>query len=306
LSARRGVGRGALHYAQGLMMGAADVVPGVSGGTVALIVGIYERLVGSIRACASAAVRLVRGDLAGMRRNADEVHWSLVLPLGLGIVTALLIGARFIPGILEAHPERARGLFFGLIAGSIAIPWKRITAPTRSHVLAAALASAAAFLLVGMPPREIRDPPLVAVFAAASVAICAMILPGVSGSFLLLVMGIYETTLRALSGRDIPYIVVFTAGAAIGLGIFARILEACLRRYHDLTMALLVGLMIGSLRALWPWLDEARQLHPPPGGVETLVVLAMGVLGFALVSTLVAVGRRRVGTARVDGRHPGA
>jgi putative membrane protein len=292
-----------LHYGQGLMMGAADVVPGVSGGTVALIVGIYERLVGSIRAGASAAVYVLRGNLREMRARLGEVHWSLVLPLGFGIVTALVVGARFIPGILEAHPERARGLFFGLIAGSVAIPWRRIAVHRRVHYLAAVGAAATAFLLVGLPPREVVNPSLIAVFAAASVAICAMILPGVSGSFLLLVMGIYETTLRALSGRDIPYIAVFIAGAVVGLGLFSKVLEFCLRRYHDLTMAILVGLMLGSLRALWPWLDLDRRLHAPPGGGETAVVAALALLGFLGVTLLAWVGGRRVTATRVDARH---
>jgi putative membrane protein len=301
---RSGVVPTLLHYGQGLMMGAADVVPGISGGTVALIVGIYERLVGSIRAAASGATHLLRGDVRGMRERLGEVHWSLMLPLGFGIVTALVIGARFIPDILEAYPERSRGLFFGLIAGSLAIPWRRIAARRRVHYLAAAGAAVAAFLLVGLPPRAIPDPSLVVVFLAASIAICAMILPGVSGSFLLLVMGLYEATLRALSGRDIPYIVVFSVGAAVGLAIFSKILEFCLQKYHDLTMALLVGLMIGSLRALWPWLDLDRRLYAPPGGGETLVVAALALAGFVGVTLLAFLGGRRVTATRVDGDNP--
>jgi putative membrane protein len=176
----------------------------------------------------------------------------------------------------------------------VAIPWKRISAPTRRHVLLAAAAAVIAFVLVGLPPRAVSDPSLIVVFGAASIAICAMILPGVSGSFLLLVMGVYEATLRALDGRDIPYIVVFMAGAALGLALFSKLLEFCLRGYHDVTMAVLLGLMVGSLRALWPWLDLDRRMYAPPGGTETLVVLGLALLGFALVTALAYAGRRRI------------
>jgi len=198
-----------LHYGQGLMMGAADIVPGISGGTVALIVGIYERLILSIRALASVPVDVVRGSVRSARGRIGEVYWWLVIPLGLGIVTALLVGARFIPEILERFPVESRALFFGLIAGSLIIPWARIDRVRNIHYLAALVAAVVAFLIVGFPPREVMAPALPIVFLAASIAICAMILPGVSGSFLLLVMGMYEVTLNALNARDIPYVAVF-------------------------------------------------------------------------------------------------
>lgn len=286
----RALARTLLHYGQGLMMGAADVVPGVSGGTVALIVGIYERLVSSVRAAAAAPVALVRGDLARTRERLAEVHWRLVLPLGVGILTALVIGARFIPELLERYPVQMRALFFGLILGSLAIPWRRIEHVVPAYYVIAIAAAVLAFLLVGLPPREVPNPALPAVFAAASVAICAMILPGVSGSFLLLVMGVYEPTLRALDGRNLPYILVFVAGAAVGLGLFSRLLEYLLRHHHDVTMAALVGLMAGSLRALWPYLDADRRLLAPPADTSFLIPLALAALGFVLVTLIARLG----------------
>jgi putative membrane protein len=284
---------GVIHYFQGLLMGSADIVPGVSGGTVALIVGIYERLVTSVRAGAAAAVALLRFNIPLVREHLREVHWGLVLPLGAGILTALLVGARFIPPLMEAYPVESRALFFGLIAGSLAIPWRRIHRRVPVHYAAAAVAAVIAFALVGLPPRAVADPALWMVFGAAAIAICAMILPGVSGSFLLLVMGMYEVTLRAVNARDLLYIIVFAAGAAIGLGAFSRGLDYLLEHHHDMTMAALVGLMVGSLRALWPYQDANRGLLGPPADSTVLVPLGLAVLGFVVVASLGAIGATR-------------
>jgi putative membrane protein len=152
------------------------------------------------------------------------------------------------------------------------------------------VAAVLAFALVGLPPREMASPSLLAVFAAASVAICAMILPGVSGSFLLLVMGMYAPTLRAVNARDLLYIAVFGMGAVIGLGLFSRLLDYLLSRHHDMTMAALVGLMAGSLRALWPYLDANRGIMAPPTDASVLIPLGLALLGFALVTALARMG----------------
>jgi putative membrane protein len=281
-SDRGAVRRTLTHLAQGLAMGSADVVPGVSGGTVALVVGIYERLIHSVRAGASGIFHAVRLDIAGARRRFGEVEWSLVLPLGIGILVALYIGSRFVPHLLETYPVHVRALFFGLILGSLVIPLRRMRHIGATELAIMAVAAVAAFLLVGLPPREIADPSLLIVFPFASIAICAMILPGVSGAFLLLVLGIYEPTLEALSSLNLPYIAVFVAGAAVGLGLFSRVLEWLLEHHHEWTMAALVGLMVGSLRALWPWLAEDRGILPPDGG-SLAVAAALGLLGAAIV-----------------------
>lgn len=272
-------------------MGGADIIPGVSGGTVALIVGIYERLIDSIRALATAAVAAVRADWAGARENARRVEWALVLPLGVGILTAIAIGSVVILPLLERYPAQMRGLFFGLIAASLIVPWRRIARHDRSTTLLMIAAAVIAAVLVGLPPSEVAEPSLPLVFACAAVAICAMILPGVSGAFLLLVLGVYDATLHAVSGLDLGYIAVFVAGAALGLGIFSRLLSYLLHTHHDMTMAALVGLMAGSLRALWPWQTETRGLQAPPTDAgEVVVVLALALMGFAAVTVLVRFG----------------
>lgn len=291
MSRRRGARAAGVHLLHGLLMGSADIVPGVSGGTMALIVGIYERLIHSIRSLAGAAVLLLRGRREEAGARWREVDWVLVLPLGVGVLTALKLGAYVIPPLLERYPEGSRAVFFGLIAASLPIPWRRMVSRRGSHYLLAVAAAVAAFLLVGLPPREVADPPLVAVFFAAAVAICAMILPGVSGSFLLFVMGIYAATLEAVNAMALGYIGVFALGAIIGLGAFSRLLDHLLHHYHDSTMGALVGLMAGSLRALWPWQDADRRLLAPPGDDSLLVALGLAALGFAAVTLLVRLGK---------------
>ena len=288
------------YLGRGLLMGAADIVPGVSGGTVALIVAVYERLVAAISDLFSSALCLLRLDARGALAHGRAVNWSLLVPLGLGIVIALIVGARFIPGLLEQYPEHMYGLFFGLVAASLAIPWLRIERRQLRHVVLVLGAAAVAFLLVGLPQLQTDAPGLLRVFASASVAICAMILPGVSGAFLLEVLGIYAPTLEAINNRDLVYVATFVAGAGLGIGLFAKLLTLLLRRYHDVTMAVLVGLIAGALRALWPYggpegLLRLPAAHEPVGGV-----VLVGMAGFALVAGLTAWAwyRRRSALAR--------
>jgi putative membrane protein len=282
----------AANLARGFLMGAADVVPGVSGGTVALVVGIYERLVRSIRAAAAAPVMLARGRAVAARARLGEVEWTLVLPLAVGIVTALVVGAATIRPLMEVYPEAMRAVFFGMIAASLPLPWSRIgRRSARALVLLAALA-VVAFFLVGLPDRDMASPALGFVFVAAMVAICAMILPGVSGAFLLLVMGMYEPTLDAVHTRDLAYIATFAAGAAVGISFFASLLRWLLVRARDITMAALVGLMVGSLRALWPFLEDDRSLRAPIEGDPVVAAVVAAVAGLVVVLALATLGDR--------------
>jgi putative membrane protein len=274
------------NYARGLLMGGADIIPGVSGGTVALIVGIYERLVHCIKLVFDSLVALLRGSVPEFRRQFAEVEWLLIVPLFAGIVTALLIGAAFIPDLLEHYPVQMRALFFGLILGSLTIPWRRMTERGPRALALVVTSAIAAFILVGLPAREAVDPSLWSVFFMAAVAICAMILPGVSGAFLLLVFGIYEPTLSAIHNRELLYVVVFGAGAAVGLGSFSGILNWLLEHYHDLTMAVLLGLMGGSLRALWPWITVDRSLLLPDSTDNILIPIVLMIAGVAFVLAL--------------------
>ncbi|CAN5459577.1 DUF368 domain-containing protein [soil metagenome] len=281
------------NVVRGLLMGGADVIPGVSGGTVALIVGIYERLVRSVGEASSAGFRFLRLDISGGRERLRGVEWTLVIPLGLGIITAIVIGSRIIPGLIDTYPSQVSAVFFGLILGSLAIPFRRIGRVGPTEAILIGVFAVGAFVLVGLPPREVADPPLYLVFPAAAVAICAMILPGISGAFLLLVMGLYRPTLDALSNLDIAYVLTFIAGAVVGLAAFSKILEWLLEHRHGATMAALTGLMIGSLRALWPWLGEDRSILGPPDGASLAVAVALAASAFAVVSVIAWIAARQ-------------
>jgi putative membrane protein len=280
------------HLLYGLLMGGADVIPGVSGGTMALIVGVYERLVGAISSAVSFGLALLRFDRDRMRTYWAAVPWALVLPLGAGIGLAILVGARFIPGLMETYPEQMRGLFLGLVGASLVIPALRIRHLTGVHVGIGVACALGAFYLTGLPVLDGAEPGLLRVFLSAAVAICAMILPGVSGAFLLEVLGIYTPTLAAVNGGDWLYVLTFLVGAAVGLGAFAKLLDWLLNHRHDATMAALVGLIAGALRALWPYVGPDRALHLPGADDPVGVVVGLAVLGFGAVLGLLWLGRR--------------
>lgn len=274
-------------------MGTAEVIPGVSGGTMALIAGVYEALVSALSSLVSFGLAVVRGRFERAAVHAREVPWRLLGPLLLGMGAAIVLGAYIIPGLLAAYPAPMRGLFFGLVAASLFIPALRIRRLTGGRVALGAVCAAGAFLLTGLPVLEVGTPGLLRVFLSAAVAICAMILPGVSGAFLLEAMGVYEPTLAALKGMvamnltQVPYVLTFCAGAATGLGAFAKLLDWLLSHRHDATMAALVGLIAGALRALWPYGGAERTLRGPEAGEPVLAVIGLALVGFVLVGGLV-------------------
>ncbi|MFK7846237.1 MAG: DUF368 domain-containing protein, partial [Rhodothermales bacterium] len=228
------------NYLKGFLMGAADIIPGVSGGTMALIVGIYERLIDAIAQIFNLAFSIVRFRFEESKKIYKETEWSLIIPLGIGILSAIFLLAHIINHFLTTYPIECRGLFFGLITASVAIPWLRATDRGPSKFLIAALTCAFAFFSSGLAPQVIPNPSALQIFGAAAIAICAMILPGVSGSFLLLVMGLYAPTTEAIKSLDFGYIAIFGAGAVVGMGAFSRFLKWLLANHHDSTMAALV------------------------------------------------------------------
>jgi putative membrane protein len=274
------------------MMGVADSIPGISGGTIAFIVGIYDRLLESIGEGFRTLLSVVRFDFGAARHHLRSIHWMLIMPLFAGIGTALVVAAGIVPDLLERYPAQSRALFLGMVGASLAIPWSRMTQRTPQHLGVAVVATIAAFLLSGLPPGTIAHPSTPQVFLSAMVAICAMILPGVSGAFLLVVLGMYEPTLEALHERNLVYVATFAAGAAIGLGSFSIVLAAALRRFHDTTMAALIGLMIGSLRALWPWQTYDRGLLEPESGSSLAVAAGAALVGFGAVWAIERWARR--------------
>lgn len=271
-------------YVIGFLMGSADVVPGVSGGTIALVTGIYERLLASIRSGSSALGSLIKGDFAGTKRNLRDVEWVfLILILG-GIFTAVLSLAHFIEVQLEENPVILAAAFFGLVVGSIAVAIRMIREPVFSHLWVALAVGGALFALLGLGTGAVRESPgLFAYFVSAALAICAMILPGISGSLILVLIGMYDSVLGAVNDRDFAAVGIFILGATVGLAFFSQILTIALRRWHDFVLAGLIGLMAGSLRVVWPWPDGVKGagLGAPEG--DLLMSLLAAVVGFGVV-----------------------
>ena len=283
---------------RGVLIGVAEVIPGVSGGTIALIVGIYRTVIDAI-ADAVLALRQLVGLAEGgpsMRRSGGTIAglpWALLIPVGVGMVAAVILGARVIEPLLEEHPVQMLALFFGLVLAGIWVPAHMVhrTAGWRpGYLVAAAVAAIALFFLTGLPPATIADPNPLVVMLAAAVAICALVLPGVSGSFFLLSLGMYEPTLDAVNNRDLLYLGAFAVGAIVGLAAFVTLLKWLLSHRPGITLAILTGLMLGSLRALWPWQDDDRNLLAPSESLPSAIgMMAVGVL---VVVVLLVVERK--------------
>lgn len=277
---------------RGGLVGAAESVPGISGGTIALVVGLYDRLIGSASALIHAAREVVsglrRGEGLGPARVAVRaVDWRFLAPVLAGMVVVLLASLMTIAPLLEEHPVPVRSVFFGMILISIWVPISLMPHRFRPQDgLYLLLAAAAAFWLTGLPEAEVgAEPPLWLVFLGAAIAINALVLPGVSGSFVLLVLGLYLPVRNAISDLDVVFVLVFALGALIGLASFVKLLNWLLHHRRQVTMAVLAGLMTGSLRALWPWQEGATLTGPNgPGEVVTAVLLALA--GAAVVGGL--------------------
>ncbi len=241
------------RIAQGGLMGAANTVPGVSGGTLALMFGFYERLINALGDGARAATQMLRGDLKGALTGLKAVEWNLLLPLLAGAGAVVIVVAGPLERSLETHPENMAGLFLGLVIGSLIISWRLMPTWNPRLLTVVTLVGTSVFAGLGWQSGPLNDPSPLLLFAARAIAICAMILPGLSGSFLLLMFGLYEAVLTMVDQRLMGDLVIFGFGAALGLAAFATLLSRLLKRHHDPMLAVLLGLMLGSLRVLWPW-----------------------------------------------------
>jgi len=272
-------------------MGTADLVPGFSGGTVALVAGIYPRLIANIRAAArvvSLALRLGVRDLPTALRALD---WSFLLVLLGGIVGAAFLLASTLRGLLVAQPVVMSALFLGLVLGAAVVARRQLLVPPSLRTVAIVAASAVLTAVVlGARPEALGDPSRIVLAATGAVAVCAMILPGVSGSFLLLVLGTYEPVIAAVADRDVATIAAVVAGAASGLLAFSTLLHWLLRRAHDLVLAVLIGLMVGSARVLWPW-PSATGVGDPTLAAPGEQALLAGVVGLVAFLVVLAIDR---------------
>ncbi|WP_077072231.1 DUF368 domain-containing protein [Mailhella massiliensis] len=258
-----------LHYLLcGLAMGAADVVPGVSGGTIAFITGIYDKLLNGIKAFNATFFRLF---FSGKWKDALAlIPWGFLLPLLAGIVTSIFSLARLTLYLLHTWPEALWAFFFGLIISSIILMTRGLRMPAANVVLLV-LGAVFAWFITGAEAMSAAHT-LPHIFVAGFIALCAMILPGISGSFMLVIMGQYAYILSAVVHLDLPVLFTFIAGGLCGLMSFSRVLSACFRRYPSQTSAALIGVMAGSLRTVWPWHNGTWPALPP--AMDGMVVVA--------------------------------
>ena len=286
-------------------MGAADVVPGVSGGTMALILGIYEELIKAIHSFNFNFLRLIA--LLKIRESLSSVSWPFLLAIGLGILSAIFSLAKALSWLLDNHPIILWSFFFGLILSSVFTVGRVVKKWRMPTFTAIGLGAVAAYLLFSLMPAATPDAPWF-IFLSGFVAICAMILPGISGAYILVLLGKYHYILDAVNNRDILTLLILTAGALVGILSSVRIIGWLLKRYHDLTMAVLIGLMLGSLRRIWPWKETlttffdshgreipALQINvlPPSIDVEVGLALLLMFFGFIVVFSLNYCARKK-------------
>jgi putative membrane protein len=288
-----------LLFAKGMAMGAADVVPGVSGGTIAFISGIYSELVDSLKAINPnvLSVFVRHGPIAAWR----AINGSFLTVLFSGVLVSVFSLARVVKFLLENQPVLIWSFFFGLIVASIIYVMKQQRHWGLLQILGlvtgALLAAASAF----SPPLAIEVTPL-SLFCSGMIAICAMILPGVSGSFLLLLMGVYPAVIEAITELNLVLLGAFGLGAAVGLMAFSHVLSWLLHHHRATTLSVLVGFLVGSLTAVWPWKetlpDRGGHLMLPStyavevGHAQVGPAIALMVLGLGLVLILEYLGFR--------------
>ena len=286
------------NLGRGALMGSAEVVPGVSGGTLALIVGIYQTLINSI-ADLVLSVRQLVGLAPGKASTKTAVStfkslpWRLLIPVAIGMGAAVILGAKLIEPLLDEQPIAMKALFFGLVIAGTYVPAHMVTKVggwSPSFVLLGLISAVFVFFLTGLPQGNMADPSLIVVFFSALIAICALVLPGVSGSFLLLTVGMYDPTIAAVNDRNFTYLIVFALGAILGLAIFVSLLKWLLENRARVTLVIITGLMLGSLRALWPWQGPERELLAPTDQIG--IALLLFIAGAAFVTILLALERK--------------
>jgi len=284
---------------RGFFMGSADIVPGVSGGTVALVFGVYQRLITAIRAGSKALGRFVRFDGAAGAAWLARVEWLFLVPLVAGIGLAVLLLAGPLEALLRERPIEMSALFLGLVAGSVVVAWKLLR--TRDALRMSILLATGGVVFASLGLRggtsedsvgQLDEAALWAFFLAGGLAICAMILPGISGSFILVLLGMYGPVLAAVNDRDLGTVAVFLVGAVIGLALFSQLLYWALAEHYDSVMAALIGLMLGSLRVLWPWPNGVGSTAIGAPDEAVAVSVAIALIAFVTVIAIDVFARR--------------
>ncbi len=278
--------------AKGAAMGAANVIPGVSGGTVAFITGIYERLINAIKAFDHKAVMLLLK--FQFREFASKVDLFFLMPLGAGVFVSILSLAKLLEYLLENHEVHVFAFFFGLILASIYFVGKLVKCWCPRSVMAFVVGAGVAVAIGFIPPAEESTNALY-LFICGMAAISSMIIPGISGSFVLLIMGNYLLVLTSISGlakdpgASIRVLVPFGLGCAIGIVALSHFLSWLFKRFHDAAVALMTGFVAGSLLIIWPWKEPAETVTKPSGEVK-IISYDRFLPDFGDTQTLLAVG----------------
>lgn len=296
--ARKGVDY-AIITLKGMAMGAADVVPGVSGGTIAFISGIYEELISSINTIELGLWKTLR--TAGFKPFWKQLNGNFLVALFAGIFISVLSLAKFLSWLLENEPILLWSFFFGLVLASIFLVGKEIKKWNLVSIAVLILGAGIAYFITTLPPSENVDS-LPYLFLSGALAVCAMILPGISGAFILVLLGSYKTILDGVHERDIQLVAVVAFGAVFGLLSFARLLKWMFNNYKNTTLALLTGFILGSLNKIWPWkkvleskifgdkiitIDAQNILpHQFDGNPQLLPAILLAILGFSLIFML--------------------
>jgi len=254
--------------AKGFCMGASDVVPGVSGGTMAFILGIYEELINAIKSFDFKSLQLLMA--FKLRLLLGSVSWQFLLALGIGILTAIFSLAEVLSWLLQNKPVLIWSFFLGLILASVVSVSRRVEHWQTSTWICLLGGIIGTYILVGLVPVSTPNAPWF-LFMSGAIAICAMILPGISGSFILVLLGKYQYILNAVNQRDFLTLFLVASGAGAGIIVFSRLLGWLLKKHHDLMVAILTGLMLGSLRKVWPWKETLESMTDRHGKIIPIV-----------------------------------
>jgi putative membrane protein len=278
-----------LNFVRGVLIGIAEIIPGISGGTIALITGVYSRIINSAAEAFKGLGLLAtfsKKNFVQAGARFRSMSWSMLIPMLIGMVLALFAAAGIVEPLLEQYPTMTKALFAGLIAASLAVPIKLSGGKWGLTEYAVALSAAtAAFAFTSIPRGADLDPGFFLIAGSAAIAVCALVLPGVSGSYLLLALGMYAPTIAAVNDRDFGYLGTFVLGAIVGLGAFVGLLQWLLEHKARITLVVMSGLMVGSLRALWPWQSETGEILVP--AANPLIELALFAIGAAVVAGLI-------------------
>jgi putative membrane protein len=253
---------------KGIAMGAADVVPGVSGGTIAFITGIYEELINSIKSINLSSLKLLlTGKFAQFWK---AVNGNFLLSLLTGIAFSIISLAKGLKYLLDHYPILVWSFFFGLVVASAIYVARTITKWNLATVASGIAGIIIAYFITVITPAE-ANTTYWFIFLSGAIAICAMILPGISGSFILVLLGMYKFILEAVGNFELAIIFTFLAGAAIGIISFSNVLSWLLKKYHNLTISLLAGFMVGSLNKVWPWKEVVKTFTDRHGEIKPLI-----------------------------------